>query len=460
MMRSPAPEASQVFAGEADQADPAPVSTATSRPLHVLLVSYWFPPVNIIGAVRMGKFAKYLHEAGHEVRVLAAAAPSSASVGMVLSNRLPLEIPEEQVARVAGWNVDEILDPFISVLRRLRRGDFQSRRRDGAIVRQTTKAVPRKSAWAKHYYALLRIPDARAGWIRAASEAGRDIVRKWQPDIVIGSAPPNSTLIVAKRIAHACGAPWIAELRDLWADNSYYDEPGWRLCLDRRLERRVLITAAGLATVTPIWADSLRRKYQQPVACIVNGYAEEDFPPEPRTTAAGQVVSIVYTGSIYAGYRDPTPLFRALELLGMDRKDVAVHLYGPDLDDAGSILETADSMGVHDRIFIHDRVSYKQSLAIQKSADVLLLLQWNNVKDAGNIPAKFFEYIGAGRPILLIGYEGSNLADMIRERRAGLVSNDPVIIAGQLLIGRYTGYRLSELFRFRDFLDNSAVNGH
>ena len=27
-----------------------------------------------------------------------------------------------------------------------------------------------------------------------------------------------------------------------------------------------------------------------------------------------------------------------------------------------------------------------------------------------------------------------------------------LVMAGQLLIGRYTGYRLTELFRFRDFL--------
>jgi hypothetical protein len=33
-----------------------------------------------------------------------------------------------------------------------------------------------------------------------------------------------------------------------------------------------------------------------------------------------------------------------------------------------------------------------------------------------------------------------------------------LIMAGQLLIGRYTGYRLSELFRFRDFLDESVVS--
>jgi hypothetical protein len=30
------------------------------------------------------------------------------------------------------------------------------------------------------------------------------------------------------------------------------------------------------------------------------------------------------------------------------------------------------------------------------------------------------------------------------------------IMAGQLLIGRYTGYRLTELFRFRDFLRQPA----
>src|SRR5207244_1608339 len=35
-----------------------------------------------------------------------------------------------------------------------------------------------------------------------------------------------------------------------------------------------------------------------------------------------------------------------------------------------------------------------------------------------------------------------------------------LIMAGQLLIGRYTGYRLSELFRFRDFLNEATVIGH
>ena len=77
-------------------------------------------------------------------------------------------------------------------------------------------------------------------------------------------------------------------------------------------------------------------------------------------------------------------------------------------------------------------MTHKASLALQTSADVLLLLQWNNEKDAGNIPAKFYEYLGARRPILFLGYEQGDLAATIRERAVGVVANDPAAIARQL----------------------------
>ncbi|MFZ3234197.1 MAG: hypothetical protein WA184_02370, partial [Stellaceae bacterium] len=84
------------------------------------------------------------------------------------------------------------------------------------------------------------------------------------------------------------------------------------------------------------------------------------------------------------------------------------------------------------RVQVRAAVAHKESLALQTSADALLLLQWNHPKDAGNIPAKFYEYLGARRPILLLGYEEGDLAAIIRERRAGVVANDPAAIADQL----------------------------
>lgn len=402
----------------------------SARHLKILLISNWFPPANVIGAVRVGHFAKSFHAAGHDVRVLAAHTSADPS--------LPLGIPADRVTYVRAPQTGELVDWFVAPTLSFIRGLARTAQKSAPDQADSTAQRSSDSGSAalglrRHYYAVMQFPDAYAPWLRRVTAAGCRLVRDWRPDIVLASAPPNSGLIAGRRIAKACRAPWVADLRDLWSENSYYAHPRWRLSIDRLVERSVLRSAAGLITVSPIWADMLRRRYEQPVACILNGFVPEDFPAAPAGPEPGSVVSILYTGGIYAGYRDPTPLFRAIGLLTPDeRRQVAVHFYGPGESDASGVLASASETGIADRVFLHGRVSYRESLSLQQSADILLLLQWNHVKDAGNIPAKFFEYIGAGRPILLIGYEHGNLAQMIRERAAGIVANDPNVIAEQL----------------------------
>jgi glycosyltransferase involved in cell wall biosynthesis len=409
---------SQVAVGE----DGSTSMSASRLPrLNVLLVSHAFPPNNLIGAVRVGKFAKYLYDAGHSVRVITA---------VPANNSLPLEIPAERVVFAREWARDGIFDNAVRWVRQLRRGLAADSGPAGLpSPGERSAGTGWRTRLQRHYYAALRIPDARAGWISAATAAGREVVRGWRPDVVIGSAPPNSGLVAAKRIARACAAPWIAELRDLWVDNPYYENPAWRRLLDRAIERRVLRSAAGLVSVTPQWSETLRRRYRQPVACIFNGYVAADFPADVPGPAAGGTVNILYTGNIYSGYRDPSPLFAAIGRLGAERRRVAVHFYGPP---PAAVMPLAAAHGAADRVFVHQPVAYKASLALQTAADVLLLLQWNHQKDAGNIPAKFFEYIAARRPILFLGYEAGDLAAMIRERGAGLVANDPEAITDAL----------------------------
>ena len=128
-------------------------------------------------------------------------------------------------------------------------------------------------------YGLTHIPDKRADWIRVAIPAGRRLIEEWQPDIIFASAPPYTGLIVASRLARAFDIPWVADFRDLWVDNPYYSEPGWRRPIDAVLERQTLRNAAGLVTVSPIWAEQLRRRHGKAAEVVYNGYAEEDFPP-------------------------------------------------------------------------------------------------------------------------------------------------------------------------------------
>ena len=410
-------------AEESDREDASnartPRVTRAQRPLKVLIISHAFPPVNVIGAVRVGKFAKYLHEGGHDVRVVAAPREGDQS--------LALEIPADRVVYEAGWEIDGIFDGLVKPLRRWWRGTLPAAPHPDELSTRPTTGLT--AALTRHYYALLRVPDARAGWIGAATLAGCSIARDWRPDVVFASAPPNSALIAGHRIARACGVPWVAELRDLWVDNSYYSEPLWRLWVDRLLERRALSSAAGLVTVTLGWAEALRRRYRQPISCIFNGYVAEDFPAQPSGPPPGDVVSIVYTGTLYSGDRDPSALFSAINLLGAERDRVVVHFYGPPRE---QVQGFAMAHGVVDRVFVHDPVSYKACLALQTSADILLLLQWNPKQDEGHVPAKLFEYLGARRPILLLGYEHGEPAEIIRKRGAGFVADDPPTIARQL----------------------------
>ncbi len=386
----------------------APDTRAAARPpLRILFVSYWFPPTNAIGAVRAGKLAKYLLQAGHDVRVIAG--PCRAPLG------LGLEVPEAVVSRA------EVAS----------RTMFDAAR---AHLRWHSDAVGPKASRAsealhRHWYAARHVPDKQRDWLRPATDLGRTLIRSWRPDLIVGSAPPYSALMAAARLGGESGIPWVAELRDPWSGNVYNDRPAWRDRLDLAMERRTLRSAESLVAVSPVVARDLQARYSQPVITVMNGFAPEDLPAA-RARGRREALTIVYTGTIYEGHRDPSALFEAIaHLPDQARRRIRVVFYGPT---QRQVCALAVGHGVLDQVEVMPAVSYAESLQRQADADLLLLLQRDHPSDEGNLPAKFFEYIGALRPILLLGYEKGVLADMIRERRAGLVSNDPVFIATQL----------------------------
>jgi len=391
--------------------------------MKILIASFVFPPSNVIGAVRMGKLARYLDRRGHDVRVLAAEVDGDRS--------LPLEIQAERVVYTEYRKRSNRHNPYGQPFRSgqaVEDADISrsSLENPGAQVSSLRVFLRRQ------YYGLTHVPDMKADWIRTAIPAGRRLITEWRPDIIFASAPPFTGLIVASRLARSFGISWIADLRDLWVNNPYSGHPRWRIPLDAVIERLTLRSAASLVTVSPIWAEQLRRRYGRHAELVYNGYAEEDFPPFPQNAERGHVLTIRYIGSIYRGLRDPSPVFAGISLLPeKPRNRVNVEFYG---ESADAVLTAAVAHGVTEAVAVKPPVAYQRALELQVKADVLLLLQSNDKRDEGNLPAKLFEYLFARRPILFIGYETGVAARIVAERRAGFIANDPKRIRDQLQV--------------------------
>ncbi len=386
------------------------------RFMKILLLSYYFPPFNGIGPVRIGKIAKYLSRFGHDVRVVTAR-------DQPYEPNLPVEISPEKAIYASQFNVNKPVALVFGQQGRYGATEHQHSALSRWILRKT------RACYRYIYKSVLAFPDEQIGWFPFASRAGRCLIREWKPDLMYACASPYTSLLLAHSLSRKFRIPWVAELRDLWVDHQYYFQlyPFWRRWVERRLERAVIRTATGIVTVSEPLAEVLRKKYGKPTVVVLNGYDPDDYPV--RTSSFNANLRIIYTGMIYEGKQDPSPLFRALKELGGFATHIRVAFYGRYL---GAARDLASATGVEHLTEFHAQVPYRDSLKLQREADVLLLLLWNDSSEKGVYTGKLFEYIGARRPILAIGPFRDVASDLIERRGAGCVLHEPKDIANQL----------------------------
>ena len=191
--------------------------------------------------------------------------------------------------------------------------------------------------------------------------------------------PFTAHLIAARLARSAGGVPWIAEFRDHFAGNPYSNLPGWRAPLDRWIERRVVASASACVTVSAPMAQTLRELHRKPTFVVLNGF-EIEVAPHHQMPVSRAPLRIVYTGLIYPGRRDPSPLFAAIRSLGLNADHIEVVFFGQDLR---GVLEAAAHHGVSDVVRVNSAIGHEAALIEQRKADVLLLLLWNDAREAG-----------------------------------------------------------------------------
>ena len=161
--------------------------------MKILIVSWFFPPANTIGAVRLGTMTRFLLDRGHDVQVLA-------GKDLPYAQTLDFELPADRV-HYARWA--DVNAPPGAIKRRLVPRRARPKTTPGPLAASSDEPTARRSIGravsgplAELYMNLTNIPDKRAGWLPDALKAGRQILETWQPDVIYASGPPFTTLLV------------------------------------------------------------------------------------------------------------------------------------------------------------------------------------------------------------------------------------------------------------------------
>lgn len=288
----------------------------------------------------------------------------------------------------------------------LRRGELQSTLAQGSLERPPSPLLTQ-----------VVVPDLHAvSWLPMVVRRVREMVSRGEMDCLVTSSPPQSVHLVGLLLGVRRPA-WIADFRDGWRfhDSRKPFPTSAQKRFDAWLERRVAQRADLAVGATAPIASDLSTRLGAIATCVPNGWDPRLSPPATSpVTQTGDIVTLVHTGTL-SGTRNPEPLLRALRAVQSDPEAAPLRLLH-----AGPLTTTEreliDATGTSDIVEHLGTLSRADALALQRSADALILLTSRNSSEA---TSKIFEYLAAGRPIVALA-EGNEAERIVRETNTGV----------------------------------------
>jgi glycosyltransferase involved in cell wall biosynthesis len=350
--------------------------------------------------------------------------PQAGSSGLLRSLKYCRYLPE------FGWH-PAVLTPHPRAYETIDEKSLKSIPKDVPVIRSFAMDTKKHMGVGGRYLRYLALPDRWVSWVFGGVRTGLRAVRKHKTDVLYSTFPIMSAAVIGLWLQRFTGLPWVLDLRDPMSQNDYPHDAlvrgVWsiveRACMRRA--SRVIFTA-----------EATRRMYLErypeflkPEMCILisNGYDEADFRdlevPAIGPAPAGRRIRLVHSGLIYPVERDPRPMFNAvgrLKKMGRLTADrVQIVFRAPGSEDLyRKLLAERD---IEDLITLEPHVPYRQALKECAEADGLLLFQAADCDM--QIPAKAYEYLRIGKPILALTTHTGDTAALLCDAGGATIVN-------------------------------------
>ena len=361
---------------------------------NVLIINYYYPPINNGGVQRTYNFRKYLMKMGFDVTFI-----TTNSYGVVTSN------DETSVLRFSDKGYDYTHSKKSSKI--------------GVFLFRSLRLILVK---------LGIITDGKYFWEKEVINNIDKKIENKKFDVVVASYPTPANLEIGEYIHRHYGVPLVVDYRDgLMFEPFDQIKNSFFICKLRleALEKRMAEYASLHITVNDEMNQYYENKYPDVRSVVIpNGFDdEEDINALPLKLPEG--VNVLYTGAIGKSrvMYSNDELKEFLSNLFDITPDVNYVFVGEYTNDELEILKA------HKNVFTYKKTDRNVVIATQKMADALLLISGPN----GGTSGKLYEYLFSGKPILNIG--GSRgIASLIDGKHFGVTYSPDDLIGMKCFI--------------------------
>ena len=271
------------------------------------------------------------------------------------------------------------------------------------------------------YPLTIALPDRWISWLLGAVPAGLAMIRQLKPVVLWSTYPIATAHLIGYWLARLSGLPWIADFRDPMAHEGYPpDQRTWHSFL--KVEQRVFSRANLCVFATEGAARLYRNRYPDAasrIRVIENGYDEAAFEAAEqnleRAPLNPSAFTLLHSGIVYPEWRNPIHLLQAIRHLidtgAIDPSKFRLRFRAPVHD--AFLHEQIASLQLQDVVEVLPALPYQEALGEMLRADGLLILQSDGCND--QIPAKLYEYIRAGKPIMALTDPAGDTAEAMRK---------------------------------------------
>jgi glycosyltransferase involved in cell wall biosynthesis len=403
-----------------------------SEPKKLLIITYYWPPAGGPGVQRWLKFVKYLPDFGIQPIVYIPENPTYP----IIDKGLEKEVSEKAIILKRN-----IFEPY-------QLASFFSKNKtkkisSGIIPNQKKQSFLEKALlWVR---GNIFIPDARFLWVNPSVDYLKKYIQENNIDTIVTSGPPHSLHLIGLQLKQDLNIKWLADFRDPWTTIGYHKAlklSTYAKKKHKQLEHQVLNSADTIIVTSKTTKSEFEAITSKPIEVITNGYDVEKIDKQPLDVK----FTLAHIGS-FLSERNPRILWQALQELVNEnqdfKKDFQLKLIGAISQE---VLDTISEFKLQDYVQNLGYLSHQEAIEHQRKSQVLLLIEINSEATKSIIPGKLFEYLVSERPIIGIGPEDADFAEIITSTNTGVFfTYDKKERLKALLLAYFNNYKTQNL---------------